>query len=208
MQSSLTLTSIIALFSAMIVLAAIPSISVFTVVTRTASLGFIHGLFTTIGIVVGDLIFIIIAIWGLSFLIEKMGYLFISIKYLGGAYLIWLGIGLCKSKSSSTIPQDVIESSLFSSFLAGLSITLADQKATLFYLSFFPAFLELNKISYLDTGIIIGVAILAVGGVKLCYTLMADRARFIVGSQVSKSVNIIAGCILVSIGIFLFIKSN
>jgi len=42
--------------------------------------------------VVGDIIFIIIAIWGLSFLAETMGSLFVLIKYLGGAYLIVLGM--------------------------------------------------------------------------------------------------------------------
>ncbi|HBE31773.1 MAG TPA: hypothetical protein DD990_10680, partial [Cyanobacteria bacterium UBA11368] len=50
--------------------------------------GFIHGVFATIGIVLGDIIFIIIAIWGLSFLAETMGNLFVLIKYIGGAYLI------------------------------------------------------------------------------------------------------------------------
>ncbi len=208
MQISLTFISIIALFSAMIALAAIPSISVLTVATRSATSGFIYGLFTTIGIVVGDIFFIIIAIWGLSFLVGAMGNLFILIKYLGGVYLIWLGVGICKSKSSDIVTEDAISSSLFSSFLTGLSITLADQKATLFYLGFFPAFLDLTKISYLDTGIIIGITILAVGGVKLGYAFMADRAKFLISSQVNKVINMMAGSVMIAVGIFLFLKPN
>ena len=98
MTSSMTFTTIVALFSAMVVLASIPSVSVLTVSTRAATSGLIHGVFTTVGIVVGDIIFIIIAIWGLSRLAGTMGGLFVLVKYLGGAYLMVLGIGLSKTK--------------------------------------------------------------------------------------------------------------
>lgn len=155
---------------------------------------------------VGDIIFIIIAIWSLSFLAETMGSLFFLIKYLGGAYIIWLGIGLCRSKSKDLETEEVVKSSFLSSFLTGLSITLADQKATLFYLGFFPAFLDLSKISYFDTGIIIAITTLAVGSVKLGYAFMADRARFLITSKTRKGINIAAGCVLISVGVFLVIK--
>jgi len=207
MQSSMTFSSMIALFSAMVVLAAIPSVSVLAVSTRAATSGFIHGIFTTMGIVLGDIIFIIIAIWGLSFLAETMGSLFVLIKYLGGAYLIFLGIGLCRSKLNDLETDEVIESSLLSSFLTGLFITLGDQKATLFYLGFFPAFLDLAKISYFDTGIIIAITTVAVGSIKLGYAFMADRARLFIRSKIRKRINIAAGCVTIAVGVFLITKA-
>lgn len=191
-------SSIIALFSAMVVLASIPSVSVLAVSTRAATSRFIHGVFTTIGIVVGDIIFIIIAIWGLFLLAETMGSLGVLIKYLGGAYLILLGIGLCKSKSKNVGTEEVIKFSLMSSFLSGLFITLGDQKAVLFYLGFFPAFLDISKISYFDASIIIAITIVAVGGVKLGYAFMADRARLLISSKTRKGINIAAGVFLVT----------
>jgi len=207
MQSSMTFSSIVALLGAMLVLASIPSVSVLAVSTRAATFGFIHGVFTTIGIVVGDIIFIIIAIWGLSFLAQTMGSLFVFIKYLGGAYLILLGIGLCRSKSKDVEMQEVVKSSLTSSFLTGLLITLGDQKATLFYLGFFPAFLDLSKISYFDTIIIVAIAAIAVGGVKLGYAFMADRARLLMSDKIRKGINIAAGCVTIAVGVFLVINS-
>ncbi|WP_446411964.1 hypothetical protein [Coleofasciculus sp.] len=45
----MTFSTIVALFSAMVVLASIPSVSVLTVSTRSATSGFIHGVFTTLG---------------------------------------------------------------------------------------------------------------------------------------------------------------
>lgn len=203
----MTFSSIVALFSAMVVLASIPSISVLAVSTRSATFGFIHGVFTTIGIVLGDIIFIIIAIWGLSLLAETMGNLFFLIKYLSGAYLILLGIRIFKSKSNSLETEEVIKSSLLSSFLTGLFITLGDQKATLFYLGFLPAFLDISKISYFDTGVIIVTTTIAVGSVKLSYALIADRARFLISSKIRRGINIAAGCVMIAVGVFLVTKA-
>lgn len=203
----MTFSSIVALFGAMVVLASIPSVSVLAVSTRSATFGFIHGVLTTIGIVIGDIIFIIMAIWGLSFLAETMGNLFVLIKYLGGAYLIWLGIGLYRAKSQDLGPEAVVESSLLSSFLTGLSITLADQKATLFYLGFFPAFLDLSQVSYVDTLIIMAITVVAVGGVKLGYAFMADRARVLVSPKIRKGINTVAGCVMIAVGVFLLVKA-
>jgi threonine/homoserine/homoserine lactone efflux protein len=203
----MTFSSIAALFSAMIVLASLPSISVLAVASRSATSGFIHGVFTTLGIVLGDIIFIVIAIWGLSFLAETMGSLFVLIKYCGGAYLIWLGIGLCRSKFKNVETENIRESSLLSSFLTGLFITLGDQKATLFYLGFFPAFVDVSQISYFDTGIIIVITMVAVGGVKLGYALMADRARLLISSKIRKRINRLAGCVMIFVGLFLLTKA-
>jgi threonine/homoserine/homoserine lactone efflux protein len=90
--------------------------------------------------------------------------------------------------------------------LAGLSLTLADQKAVLFYLAFFPAFIDLSQVSYLDTAIVIGVTFLAVGGVKLFYAFMADRARLMFDPRINKRMNILAGVVTIAVGIFLLFK--
>jgi threonine/homoserine/homoserine lactone efflux protein len=103
--------------------------------------------------------------------------------------------------------EEVIKTSLLSSFLTGLSITLADQKVTLFYLVFFSAFLDISKISYFDTSIIIAITIVAVGGVKLGYAFMAARARLLISSQTRKGINIAAGCVMIAVGVFLITKA-
>jgi threonine/homoserine/homoserine lactone efflux protein len=206
MESSLTLSSIVALGSAMMILAAIPSVSVLAVSTRAATYGLIHGIFTSLGIVAGDIVFIILALWGLSFLMETLGDLFVFVKYLGGAYLIFLGIGLWRSKLSDLEVETALKSSLLSSFLAGLFITFADQKAVLFYLGFFPAFFDISQISYVDTGIIIGITIVAVGGVKIAYALMVDRARLLINQQTRKWLNLVAGWVMMAAGIVVIVK--
>jgi len=208
MESSLTPGSIAALFGSMMVLAFIPGISVLVVSARSAASGFTHGVFTTIGIVTGDIIFIILAIYGLSVLAEFMGSRFSLIKYLGGAYLIWLGINLWRSRPGTGKIENNIEPSILSSFLTGLFITLGDQKAILFYLGFLPAFLDLSSVTLADTGIIILITTLAVGGAKLVYACMADRAsRLLSSPSATKTINIVAGTVMIGVGVVLAVKT-
>lgn len=198
----------VALFATMVVLAAVPSISVLAVSARSAAYGFTHGLFTTIGIVVGDIFFIVLAIYGLSLLATTMGDLFVLVKYLGGAYLIWLGISLWRSRSKPDDARSNMDASLLSSFLTGLVITLGDHKAILFYLGFFPAFVDLATVSLTDTCIIMLIATIAVGGVKLAYAFIAARASLLLTApSATRIIHIAAGSAMLGVGTYLILKT-
>lgn len=204
----MTFSNIAALFATMIVLAAIPGTSVFAVVSRTVASGFFHGFIIVIGIVIGDIIFIIIAVHGLSVIAESMGSMFILVKYLGAAYLIWFGIELWRSKSESVLVDGIEEPSWLSNFLCGLFITLGDQKAILFYMGFFPAFVDLSSVSISDISIIMVVATVAVGGVKLSYAYVADKTKLLFkNSRAKKGMNIMAGSVMIGTGIILVAKT-
>jgi threonine/homoserine/homoserine lactone efflux protein len=204
----MTFNSTAALFGAMFVLAILPSPSVFVVVARTIESGLIHGLVIVLGIILGDLIFIILAIYGLSSLAETMTSLFVLVKYLGSTYLIWLGIGLWRSTSKAMEIQEIKALSWSSNFLCGLFMTLGDPKAILFYISFLPAFLELSNVSIFDTGIIMLVATLAVGGAKLGYAYLANKSSLLFQSaQAKKAINLTAGSVMIGTGLFLLVKT-
>lgn len=207
MQLSMTLNSMIALFGVMFVLAAIPSSSVLIVVSRSAASGFIHGVAVAFGIVAGDIFFILIAILGLSFLADAMGDLFVLVRYLGGAYLLWMGVSLWRSGSEVTKVDDIVDVSMLASFMSGLLLTLADQKAILFYLGFFPAFVNLSSLTMIDIGVIILITFVAVGGVKIVYAYMANRAVSLFSSRARYSLNIIAGCLMVAVGLFVIFSA-
>jgi threonine/homoserine/homoserine lactone efflux protein len=89
-----------------------------------------------------------------------------------------------------------------------LFITLGDQKAILFYLGLFPAFLDLSTVSLADTSIIILITMLAVGGAKLVYAYMADRASLLLASTgATKIINFAAGTVMVGVGVLLVVKT-
>lgn len=209
MEASLTLASVVALLGTLIVLAIIPSVSVLAVSARAAAFGFTHGLFTAVGIVVGDIIFILIAVYGLVFIASLMGEQFVLVQMLGGIYLVWLGISLWRSEAKARRSSEPRQSTWTSSFLTGLLITLGDQKAILFYLGFFPAFIELERMTPTDTLIIIAIATLGVGGAKLVYAYLADRASLIFkNTRAIRGINIFAACVMIGVGVALLLKTR
>jgi threonine/homoserine/homoserine lactone efflux protein len=208
----MTLGTIATLFIALAILAALPSTSVIAVVSRSIAGGFWHGIAASIGIVVGDICFIIIAILGLSVVAEAMGDLFLWVKICASIYLIWFGIGLWRSIPTATAVGTIQQKSLISSFLCGLFITLGDQKAILFYLGFFPAFVDLDNVSQTDIGIIIVITIVAVGGVKVAYAFASTQASALLKNTTAKimlnrlagSAMLVAGCYLIVISVYKF----
>lgn len=207
METTLSLSSSAALFGTLALLAAVPSVSVLAVSARSATFGFIHGAFTAMGLVAGDIIFILLAIFGLVLLVEALGSMFFLIKYVGGAYLIWLGVGLWRSRPKQTERKQVASPPLLSSFMTGLLITLGDQKAILFYLGFLPAFLDLPALAYIDIGMVVVITIVAVGGVKLGYAYAADRAGLLFGDRTGEAMNVIAACVMVMAGVFVIART-
>lgn len=205
-ETSLSLSGMATLFAAMAVLAALPSVSVFAVTARAATHGFLHGALTAAGVVVGDLVFIVLAIFGLALLVEAMGELFFLIQLAGGLYLIWLGVMLWRSRAATAQQAGGRDGSRGSSFMTGLLITLADQKAVLFYLGFLPAFLDLAALSLFDTAIVAVIAVVAVGGVKLLYAAAAERAGRLLGARVGVLMNRFAAGLMIGIGVFLLLR--
>ena len=86
------------LFVLMIGLAALPSSSVALVVARSATAGVSNGIAVSIGIVLGDLLFVFLAILGLTAIAELMGGFFAVVKVAGGLYLLGFGISLLIAK--------------------------------------------------------------------------------------------------------------
>ena len=196
------------MLGSLIVLAIVPSVSVLAVTARAVAFGFTHGLFTALGIVVADILFILVAVYGLALIADMMGEQFRFIQFIGAGYLIWPGISLWRADAHSRRCETVRQSSWSSSFLTGFLITLGDQKAIFFYLGFFPAFIDLSTMTPMDTLIIVLIAIVGVGGAKLVYAFLADRASVMFkDSRALRGMNALAAGIMIAVGIALLLKA-
>lgn len=200
-DTSMSIIEALTLFLVMLPLAAMPSTSVALVVARSVSAGRVSGVFSALGIVAGDLVFVAIALIGMSVLAEWLGAFFSVIKYCGGAYLIWLGICLLKSKSLPTVQGTTKRASSFAAdFLAGLFLTLGDVKAILFYAGLFPTLVDMEGIGMWDISLITAITAVTVGGVKLGYAIFASkiverlRGRVISGAPRKFGGVLIIGC--------------
>jgi len=207
MEITMSIDSLFTLFCAMTVLAIIPGPAVFAIIARSFSSGKLQAFYMTAGIVLGDYIFIALALFGLSALAEIMGTAFLMIKYLSASYLMWLGIKLLCTKADSIDIEASKSASLFSNFLTGFLITLGNPKAILFYISFFPVFINVNVVTFYDTSLIMLVATLAFGSVNMGYSLLAVKAKNIFKSPNTTTViNKTAGTIMFSTGALVAIK--
>lgn len=207
MHLTMTAINMSALLGSMAVLAAVPSVSVLTVSARAASHGFLHGLLATLGILAGDIFYILLAVFGLALIVESAGTAAFLIPWLGGAYMIWLGLRLWRSAAMAAGTAAGGEASLLSSFLSGLLVTLADQKVVLFYLGFLPAFIDLDRITLADTLAIVAITVVAVGGVKLGYAYAARTAGTIMGPAAGNTLNRVASIVIIAVGTFLVVRS-
>jgi len=210
----MTIYNMIALFSILFIAALIPSVSSMTVFTRATSHGFLHGAVLALGVAFGDIFYIVIAIFGMSILLDNMANYFYIIKYLGGTYLIYMGYVIWRSKFTTSVSNSVTNNSdklntqysYVSSFLLGFVITLGDQKAIIFYLGLLPTLLDLSSVTYGEVTAIIFITLLAVAGAKFCYAYSGDRARELVANTtVIIFINRIAASLLFAIGIFIIV---
>jgi threonine/homoserine/homoserine lactone efflux protein len=210
----MTALAALSLLGVMFVLAALPSTSVAFVVTRTATTGLRSGAAAAAGIVTGDLIFVLLAVLGLTTLAETTGAFFAVFKYAGGAYLIWTGVQLLRARPTLHLAAPRAPSvgstlaTVWTSYLAGLVITLGDVKAILFYASLFPAFVTMDALMPAHVAAILVITALTVGGVKLAYAFLAQRivAR-LQQPGLQRTARVTAGSVMIGTGTVLIAKA-
>ncbi|MDZ7819752.1 MAG: LysE family translocator [Aliarcobacter sp.] len=200
--------NIFAFAGAMFLLAITPGPGVFATISRALASGFTAASFVVLGIVVGDIIFLLLAIFGLSAIASILGDFFILVKYLAGAYLIFLAYKILTSKQSETNIEGIKELSWKKNFLTGVLITLSNPKVILFYLGFLPTFVNLQTLTTIDIFIISIIVTIVLGGVMLAYAYSANKARKLFKSNSSKrKMNIAAGSVMLGAGGVLILKA-
>ena len=195
------------LFLAMLVLAIIPGPAVCTVVGKSLSSGFSAGLAITAGIVLGDYVFIAIALFGLSALAELMGQAFVVVKYISALYLLWFGIRIFNSKLDSDKSVEKTNKAMATNIVTGLLITLSNPKAILFYVGFFPAFVDLGEVTTLGILSIMLLATTAFGSVNAFYAAFAAKAKNVLLTKTFAGyVRKLAGSMMFVSGIWVAVK--
>jgi threonine/homoserine/homoserine lactone efflux protein len=200
---------LISLFGILLLLAAIPSGSVSFVVVSAATRGLPCGIAASLGIVAGDLIFVTLALLGMVSLAESMGAVFAVLRFLGGGYLIWLGIGLIRSvRNAELLPAPASRLRMLGTFHAALLLTLGDLKAILFYASLFPLCIDLENLTAGGIVLIISLTAISVGSVKIAYAVLANRivARY-ARTKLWKGSRIAAGAVMIGAGSLVIAKT-
>ena len=205
----MTIYAAIGFSVAMLVLAASPGPGVFATVARALASGFRPALAVICGIVLGDIIFLLFAVFGLSLVARVLGNLFFIVKICGGAYLVWLGVKIwLKDPEPVASGQDSDTCSQWGNFASGLVITLSNPKVILFYCGFLPTFLDLSTLTVFDLAIVVAIITAVLVGVLGTYAYLASRARKMFTNKRSvRRLNRAAGGVMVAAGVAIAVRS-
>jgi threonine/homoserine/homoserine lactone efflux protein len=136
--------SLIPFLAAALVLAITPGPGMAYVVARTAAGGRKEGLASSIGTGLGGMVHVLAAALGFSLIVAQSAVAFNVVKYLGAAYLIYLGIRLLlrKEQPFSLAAESVPPHGTRRAFMEGILVEALNVKTALFFLAFLPQFVS------------------------------------------------------------------
>jgi len=189
-----------AFVAAVIVFLMIPGPGNLALITSTGKGGLRGGFAATAGVIVGDQVLMWLAVAGVAAVLKASPLLFGAVQWLGAAYLAWIGIRMVMAKPGDA-PVITILPRLY--FKQAFAITLLNPKAIVFYMAFFPLFVDPARHPGLATfgfmaGTIATLTFLYGAVVVVLTHRLADRLRS--NPRWTRWLNRLAGVMLVSFG--------
>ena len=126
--------------AAIVLFLALPGPGTFALLTSTGKGGFRAGAAATFGVIVGDQVLLWLAVAGVAALLAAHPTAFKAVQYAGAAYLAWIGLKLLLSRGDGSASPIRIEPHDY--FRQAAFITLLNPKAIVFYMAFFPLFID------------------------------------------------------------------
>jgi len=141
----------------------IPGPATLLTVARATTSGTKVGIATGAGITAGDFVHTIMAVVGISAIIATSAVLFTVVKYLGAAYLVYLGIHAILEKSSVDLGQGRVPVTASQAFRQAILTEVLNPKTALFFLAFLPQFVVPANGSVIAQLTILGVVFALIG---------------------------------------------
>ncbi len=184
---------------AALVLLAIPGPSVLYIIATSVEGGRRHGLLSVAGVHVGSLVHIVAAVAGLSALIVSSAIAFSTVKYVGAAYLVYVGIRKWLERDEPAELDARPPRSGHRVFTQGIVVNVLNPKTALFFLAFLPQFVDLDRTVWTQIAVL-GLVWIALG-------LLSDGAYALAGGTIGgfirrrrKAVRYASGGIFVGLG--------
>jgi threonine/homoserine/homoserine lactone efflux protein len=200
--------STLALFTvAAVTLLVIPGPAVLYIVTRSVDQGRAAGLASVCGVHVGTLVHVAAAALGLSALLVSSATAYHAVRWLGAAYLVWLGIRRLLANDVDARPEADRRPrrlGLGRIFAQGVVVNVLNPKTALFFLAFLPQFVDVSRGSVPFQVVVFGVAFVLLGlASDGTYALLAStgagwlRRR----PRVARTSRLVSGGVLIGLGV-------
>jgi len=201
MHGVLGITDYGAFCAAILLFLALPGPGTFCLLASTGKGGLRAGAAATLGVIVGDQVLLWLAVAGVAALLAANPVLFKGVQYLGAAYLAWIGLKLMFAQPGSASPVNIQPRHYLRQ--AAL-ITVLNPKAIVFYMAFFPLFIDpavhRGGVTFLAMAVTIA-AITAVYCLTLCAFAQAVGSVVRAHQRLARWLERLAGVFLVGFGI-------
>ena len=190
-----------AFVAAIVVFLLIPGPGNLALITSTGKGGMRAGLACTFGVIAGDQVLMWLAVAGVAALLAAYPAAFHAVQWLGAAYLAWMGVKMLVAKAGDAPILDIKPHHYFRQALA---ITLLNPKAIVFYMAFFPLFVDPSRHQGMAT---FGAMALTIATLTFIYGLsvvllthfLAERVR--ANRRIAAALKKLAGVFLIGFGI-------
>lgn len=181
----LAMSQIFAYTVALGIAAAIPGPGMAALVARSVSGGALAGFCMLFGLIIGDLIYLSFAVFGLAIIANNFHALFIVVRWGAALYLCYLGWQFWfATHQPIDVSQPIKKRELASAWLSGLTITLGNPKTIAFYLALLPLVINLESISLQSWGImLVPLTILVLLSVGAVFIFGAISVRHLLSSR-------------------------
>ncbi|ODS68692.1 MAG: lysine transporter LysE [Acidovorax sp. SCN 68-22] len=195
-----------AFVAAIVLFLAIPGPGNLALITSTSKGGVRGGLAATLGVIAGDQVLMWAAVAGLAALLLASPALFAAVQWLGAAYLAWLGVQMLRAKPGA---KPVLHIEPHHYLRQAALITLLNPKAIVFYMAFFPLFVDPARqqglLTFAAMAATIAVLTLAYGAIVVLLTYrLAERMR--AQPRIARALEKLAGVFLIGFGIKLAVS--
>lgn len=147
----------------------VPGPAVLYIVARSVDQGRTAGLVSVVGVGLGSMVHVAAAALGLSALLVQSAAAFRTVKYLGAAYLIYLGVRRLVGKGDDIVRANGGNRTLRRIFLQGIWVNILNPKTALFFFAFLPQFVNVDAGS-------VGLQILFLGTLLVTMGIVTDGA--------------------------------
>jgi threonine/homoserine/homoserine lactone efflux protein len=200
----MTLFTLLAFTIAYVVAVLVPGPGVAAIVARALGGGFWSAVPMIVGILAGDLIYLVFALFGLAAIATYFGPIFVVVRWAGALYLLYIAWQFWTARPGTEQLGPRRREHWFRTFLAGFALTMGNPKTIVFYLALLPTVVPLDHpitaLGFTELTLIVVVVLLAIG----CgYAALAAWARELFTSTTAiRRLNKTAGAIMAGAAAF------
>jgi threonine/homoserine/homoserine lactone efflux protein len=192
----------LAFAAAAAVLIAIPGPTTLVVLGHTLAGGRSMGFLSLVGVAAGDVCAIGLSVLGFSAILSASAMAFEALKWVGAAYLVWLGIGLWRAPTAALSAEPGRRTRPAEAILRSFTVTLLNPKGILFFAAFLPQFVDPGRPLAGQIAALMATFVFLATTIQGAYVLMAGRARHgIVSETAMRRMNRAGGAMLVGAGL-------